>query len=427
MRKAFVIVPHQDDEVNLVGNIMEIICEHYEVFVVYSSLDSIEHNSKIRQKEAFAACGVYGIDNNHIIFCGYKDTANIEGHHFFTDGDNKIIDDFVKLLSKHMPDIIFATDFDYHSDHRMLSIAFDTAIGIVLKLYKNYFPIVLKGFCYETSYYGLKDYSPLDGGITKINCELLSNPSYEWKSRISIINNSIKGVIWKTKPFSALKKHKSQYAVLHADSVINKDNVFWQRRTDNLINQAQIIPYSKEIEKIRDFKIIDCNDIITLDPRKIDFSKAVWKPNKSTFQLDILWNEKIKFDRIVFYGNVNSKEKQILNITIQIDNKIISKINSLNPYGRPTIIILPEQETDKLSIIFDDIGGDIGISELEVLNGIQVIPNEFIDSRLDECNNRNKVLHIINYCGYKIITLYTKIYRKIKNQIIAIRRKKYEK
>ena len=120
------------------------------------------------------------------------------------------------LIEDLKPQIIFGTDFDYHSDHRMLSLALDEALCHVLKEHKDYQPFYLKGFCYETAYYGIEDYSASNLCDTQVKQDLLSNPSYEWEKRISIKSKENSGLIISKKAYRALKCHKSQYAVLHA-------------------------------------------------------------------------------------------------------------------------------------------------------------------------------------------------------------------
>ena len=66
---ALIIVPHQDDETNLVGNIMDVLTQ-YEVYVLYSSIDTNPRHAIVRKQEATAACAVWGINREHIIFLG---------------------------------------------------------------------------------------------------------------------------------------------------------------------------------------------------------------------------------------------------------------------------------------------------------------------------------------------------------------------
>ena len=116
-KTALIVVPHQDDEINLVGNILDKVTEQFTTYVIYSSLDSNETKAKIRKKEALEACNLWGIGKEHIVFLEYPDTANVEGRHFFTEDDvraRKVIDDLKNNIYKIRPDVIFATDFDFH-------------------------------------------------------------------------------------------------------------------------------------------------------------------------------------------------------------------------------------------------------------------------------------------------------------------------
>ena len=68
--------------------------------------------------------------------------------------------------------------------------------------------------------------------------------------------------------YQALFQHASQSAALHAVRIANGDAVFWQRRTDNLAFQAIITTSSGKVERLRDFKLLDANQI---DDKAYDF------------------------------------------------------------------------------------------------------------------------------------------------------------
>ena len=168
MEKLVIFVPHQDDETNLAGNILSYLVKQYDVYIVYSSLDANPDKALIRKKEAINACAVYGIEKDNVIFLGLPDTPNRTGHHFFTDGDKNIVLKFEEILRTLMPEVIIGTDFDFHSDHRMVSLALDEAVFNIMNEIKTYTPLYLKGFCYETSWYGIDDYSASDLEKTKM-------------------------------------------------------------------------------------------------------------------------------------------------------------------------------------------------------------------------------------------------------------------
>lgn len=419
---AMVFVPHQDDEINLIGNISGRITKMYETYIVYSSLDNEERKAAIRKKEAIEACKILEIDEEHIIFMGFCDNPNKLGSHYFQASEKhiEVVKMITSIIVKYSPDIIFGVDFDYHSDHRMLSIALEESIGNITS--KKYMPIVLKGFCYETAYYGKNDYLAVNLGNTEVRNTFVSNPSYEWEKRISIKSNEANGFIWDKKVYRALRKHKSQYAVLHASEIINADNVFWQRRTDNLLLSADVTVSSGDRTKLNDFKIIDTDDILSVDPSKINFEKGVWFPkneDKKPF-IKIKFDEKKFIYKITLHGNPNCKK------ILKVDGKIIIadrewKFNEISACGRDTDIILNCNFVEDMIICFSLIG-DIecfGLSEIEVFsNPKQSADYEELMELINVCPLcKNKivgnVIELINLFGYKWIKFMSKVCRKM--------------
>ena len=63
MMKALIIVPHQDDETNLAGNIIDVIMRQYDLYVLYSSLDANPTRGRIRKQEAIDA---YNLRKGHL-------------------------------------------------------------------------------------------------------------------------------------------------------------------------------------------------------------------------------------------------------------------------------------------------------------------------------------------------------------------------
>lgn len=407
-KKILILVPHQDDETNLVGNIMDVLTRD-EVYVLYSSIDTNPENAVIRKREAIAACAVWGIDKEHIIFLDYPDTANRAGKHFYTDDDKRVEKSIEDIILSIKPDIIFATDFDFHSDHRMLSLAFEHTMGKVLREHSKYRPCVLKGFCYETSYYGVEDYTATCTNLTVQKSDPISNASYEWDKKVSVKSIEKERIIWKRKTYKALACHKSQYAVLHAKSIVNDDNVFWNRRTDNLLYDSILTASSGNAEKLNDFLILDTYDIIEKNPRVVDYSEADWLPDTNKSWVNAEWEQKIKFDRIVFHGSVNSTEEKSINLLIYADGNQIGTVDKINPFGRDTVFKTEEIECREIRMEFD--APSIALSEIEVLLGDAVIP---YDNGMHIGLQRNIVKDRYNDMGYKILVFITRLGRKIR-------------
>ena len=412
MDKAFVIVPHQDDEINLAGNILDVIKTAYEIVVIYTSLDARLPNALIRKREAIEACGLYGIQRENIVFLGYPDTPNAAGDHFYRTEKRGVIQDLKNLILQQKPAVIFATDLDFHSDHRMCSLAFETAMGEILRETDNYFPLVFKGFCYETAYYGPEDYCASRQGKTKSSVLIASNPVWEWENRISITGGEKPGLLIKRKAYKALTKHRSQYAVLHARSIVNADNVFWLKRTDNLIYKAKVTASSGDARKLCDFKVLDTNDIITIDSRKIDYSEGVWRPDTSA-EISIAWEHPVEFDRIIFHGDPNASAAQKTDIHIFVKDQEICTLSELREYGRETVIKCPRTLTDRLMISVNNGESAICLSEIEILNGDQSIPDVFTRN-FSGSESQNRFLDSLDFYTFQLAVLCTKIERKIR-------------
>ena len=432
MKICLIVVPHQDDETNLVGNILSRLTKLYEVFVVYSSLDSNLEKGAIRKREATNACNVWSIDEKHVIFLEFPDTPNKIGHHFYTDGNHKIVTNLVELIELYRPELIIGTDFDFHSDHRMISLALDEAIGtILLKQAKRdyvtyeklYYPICLKGFCYETAYYGIEDYRPFALGTTKVKENLLSNPSYEWEKRISIPSSDVDDFIWNKKAFKALKCHDSQYAILRARSIINADNVFWQRRTDNLLYNAKLSVSSGNAEKLRDFMILDTDDIITQDPCQIDYSKALWVPDASDKnpEIHIRFDGLVEIGTIILHGAIANGEDSAVHIEVIVNSDRTIECSGIRAYGRSTEITINQEDVRDIIIRFESFNFyNFGVGELEIFSK-EVQGDVELESLID-CNGRiaatqiskKKLMCLMDVFGFGMIVIKTKVKRKIR-------------
>lgn len=411
MEKLVLFVPHQDDETNLAGNLLSYLVRQYDVYVVYSSLDANPDKALIRKQEARNACAVYGIEKDTVIFLGLPDTPNRKGHHFFTDGDKNIILKFEEILRTLMPEVIIGTDFDFHSDHRMVSLALDEAVFNIMNEIKTYTPLYLKGFCYETAYYGVDDYSATDLKNTKIDKIPLSNVSYKWEDRISLNSQEKNGFIFFKTPFKALRCHKSQYAAMHARKIINADNVFWEKRTDNLlIRDATITATSGDISKINDLKVIDTDDIITEDPLKIDYSKGLWKPDDSDLNpcINIKFDEEKIVEKIVLHGNPILDHAEKCCIEIYFSEQIF-KIDSLMPYGQPTVLNIDMISCSHMEI---RLLSKTCISEIEVFQPIPQNENKLNCVRQLNSKN-NKWVDFCDRCLFKGFVLIEKVKRKM--------------
>lgn len=420
-RKMAIFVPHQDDEVNLVGNILGDLIKKYDVYIIYSSLDISTEKAVIRKNEAINACKVYGIEKEKIIFLGFPDSPNRIGHHYFTDGAREIVQMIQEIIKMMKPEIVIGTDFDFHADHRMLSLALDDAIREILIENSDYKLQYLKGFCYETAYYGVDDYSASELENTKVIGDLLGNVSYRWEERKSVKSNEKNGFIFKKRAYKALKYHASQYAVLHARSIINADNVFWQKRTDNQMLYAEIylMGNKSRLSVLNDFKVIDTDDIVSIEPTKIDYSKGVWKSENEREDIVVKWLQKVTIDRLVFHGNPNSEVKRELNLSVYDEKKNkICELDNIAERGRATSVYFEPLECKELLIKLVSKDKLIELSEIEAYFGDSEL--NILEPKLVRNNEskpaKNNFIDYLDLICFRMKVLITKIKRRIKNE-----------
>ena len=192
-KKVLVIVPHEDDEINVAGSLMyHYIQSGAEVFCAFTTNGDYSFDAVTRMKEAWRSLQVLGV--RKIFFLGYGDTSNAyAGGHLFYATDKAVTSpaghqetyschdfpdyafvkrgqhscycrqnfkqDLTDLILDIRADLLVVVDCDVHADHRAASIVFEDALGDILRQPGNsYHPTVLKGFAYCTSFGAPKDF-----------------------------------------------------------------------------------------------------------------------------------------------------------------------------------------------------------------------------------------------------------------------------
>ncbi len=432
-KKILILVPHQDDEINLCGGMLasfkKINCE---VHVVYSTNGDYFVKDYFRHKEAIKVLKYFNVKKENIHFLGYCDqlkdqknhiyltnelwhnvrninetyTYNNQDYHYLKSGyhnqfyKENFLHDIKDIILDIMPDFIFAIDIDYHPDHRALSLSFEKVMGEILKENENYKPFVFKGFAYSTSYNGYNDLFNSYNVSTKINKEkfsikTISNMYYDYNDRcrfpvleIVYTNNLFKNKIYKT-----LKYHASQVLVRKTKSIINNDNIYWRRRTNNLLNVADVKVSSGDQKYLNDFMFFDLDDVMNGDKEYLKISKKFWHPNDEDKKIIIKFDKPKNIYEFNFYQqsyDLNSKIKKV-ELTIDKNKYIIDLENMVTNYCLEKAI-----KTSKIEIKLLEVEGyNYGFSELEIfspednkINFIKLIKNDdFIYKELNNLNN----------------------------------------
>ncbi len=369
-KKILTIIPHEDDELNLIGGLLNSnYIDKDKLYIAYVTNGDYYCKTATRVKEVTRVLKKCKVNQNNIIFLGYSDQHFSETNHIYmTSKKNKfisknnqtetyffnnknefpyqkrkkhsefnkesLIEDLELLIIEIMPDIIFVNDFDSHPDHRCTSLCFDYAIEKVLKKHKNYYPEIFKGFCYPTSYNGYNDYDNINMLSTRFKKEEnnefeFQNPYYFWNERIRFpVGKSIrKYLLLKNKLYQELLEHKSQLILRRYKSIINSDQIFWKRRTDNLCLTAKIDTTSGKSNFLNDYITFDCEDIMHKDISFPKYKNVAWIPseNDNLKKITIKLEKPSYLEEIKFYQNSMSKGK-ITDIIIKYNNKISQNI-----------------------------------------------------------------------------------------------------
>lgn len=449
MEKILIIVPHQDDEINIAGNFIASLNNTENVFVLYTTNGDFIVDAKYRYKEAVKSLKTLGnIKKENVIFLGYSDQPYDQDTHMYNSNKNwtskkgfsntyapkgfkewnyykhkehctfnkeNFTRNIQEVIEEILPDVIICVDLDFHPDHIMTSLCFEKAIGKILNKKNNeYFPKILKTFAYENSYIGPEDFNCIENYGMKFNYGedgyLKSNPYYNINESIIFestpncyTKNLLKNIIYKS-----IKCYNSQALISHTNSIINANSIYWQRETHNLINGAEISVSSGNAEYLKDFMLADTDNVLHGDKKEIIFNKGIWIPEKNDNkkEISILLNNEQYVDSIILY-NGRYNENYIKNIELQYNDskkKIKLKNNIINK-----IVIDEKCNCIKIKVLDKQINN--GFSEIEILgentNEAQVNKNDFYNDRF------RKIYVTINKLIIQKDLFLQKVYRKI--------------
>lgn len=170
--------------------------------------------------------------------------------------------------------------------------------------------------------------------------------------------------------FQAVKQYKfSQHAWQYAEGAINSDQVFWQRRTDNLALRADVITSSGTADYINDFMILDSSNICKA--RNIVFDNGVWEPTEADNMkcVYIQLHEYKKLEKIIIYRGLEYADSE-LTVNVFYNQCFEDKHNLPETFSAErNQFVVPILFTNNFKIkeiCLQFIGKHIGISEIEV-------------------------------------------------------------
>ena len=301
--RLLILVPHQDDELNIAGQVLPSFLDAgYECKICFSTNgDGFKSNGPVRIKEAFEVADYLGVGRDNLVFLGFDDTMGPD-HPYNRVSDaaaacsppcrtysdrfpcfseiwhgtplpqcrETLISNLYELISAWLPDTIICIDYDSHPDHRALSLAFEEALGRVMRAIGVYRPLVLKKFAYPSVWYGPSDYWAFAPTVKPIPCGEfeLDNPMYAWDDRVCVAPHpsTITKHFFSNAVVRAALRYPSQNGWSFMMRVLNADVVYWVRRTDDLVFDAKLESSSGVVARLSDFTILNTVNICSNDP-----------------------------------------------------------------------------------------------------------------------------------------------------------------
>ena len=403
-KKVMVIVPHEDDDLLISGQVLPPMYKNgADVRVVFATNGDKRVSAYTRQSEACNALEKLGIPREKVIFLGYPDGTQLyvgkkafsfssgwdhtyagkgfKDYHFDRFGTHakytaeNMVDDIESVVLEYRPDYILAIDFDTHTDHRGVSISFEKAMERILKKESGYTPKVFKCFGYSLAWKSKPDFYALNIKSTGMQDREKNNdpsyetdvPQYRWNNRIRlpIDKKSLSHSILRCSEYKALSEHLSQYAYCYSERIINGDSVYWNRRTDSLTYNADISVSSGDASLLNDFRLIGFGNR-TAGPN-VKLENCVSRFNKNDAQKTVT----VKFDSpktvscVSLYDNFGLNSN-ILGGVITFSDGSKVEVPALNADGSETRVVFePKHNITSFTFKVTEYEGVAGLDEIE--------------------------------------------------------------
>ena len=399
-RNVMVIVPHQDDELNILGGVLEEYVKYgSEVRIVFVTNGDYVVPAEVRFDEALSVAEYLGIPEDHVIFLGYGNEWSSDSPHLYNGEPGKIYEshagktatygiathaayregrtytrenfeeDLKSVILEYTPEIVFCSDYDHHIDHKAVSLLFEKVMGWILKENPSYRPVVYKGYAYGTAWEAEMDYYADNVLATK-------NPFvepygqrpeiYRWEDRIRmpIAGDTLSRSIISAPAYQTLALHKKQGTTYQAGRVINGDKVFWERNTESLVLCAGVSASSGNAALLHDFMLTDNHNLVDAGHHPYD---GVWipEPEDTTRTVSVELEELSDISEIVLYDHP-SDIHNVCNAAIVFDDGSRVETGALDPLGAATRISVDKKNVSGFSVSLLETEGDMaGLSEIE--------------------------------------------------------------
>lgn len=404
-KKVLFMVPHEDDDYNLGGGIIE---QYHnagsDVHIMYMTNGDGYGGGERRIMESALAMSRIGLTADQLIFLGYGDDWDKEEYdHIYYAPEDKVLkslnglentyagsgfvdfhtaeygqsalytrgnikSDIKAVINKISPDIIYCIECDEHPDHKSLSLLFEECMGEMLAQNSEYRPIVYKGFGYCTGWDGKRDFYAdnvlavayeTDDGTMKLR------PQYMWEDRLRfpVAASTLALTEHASSSYVVLDAFSSQDALHNFECLVNSDKVFWERRTDSVLYNATIECNGKETTLLNDFKLSDSENIRKV-PKKTKWNQGVCHIAKGD-KLNVTLDEPRLIDEIVLYDSPYA-DNDIIAGVLEFDDGSQIEVSDIRKNGSPSVVKFDNKEISGFTFtVTDSTGDESGLIELE--------------------------------------------------------------
>lgn len=400
-KKVMVIVPHEDDDLLISGQVLPPMYKNgADVRVVFATNGDKRVSAYTRQSEACNALEKLGIPREKVIFLGYPDGTQLyvafsfssgwdhtyagkgfKDYHFDRFGTHakytaeNMVDDIESVVLEYRPDYILAIDFDTHTDHRGVSISFEKAMERILKKESGYTPKVLKCFGYSLAWKSKPDFYALNIKSTVMQDREKNNdpsyetdvPQYRWNNRIRlpIDKKSLSHSILRCSEYKALSEHLSQYAYCYSERIINGDSVYWNRRTDSLTYNADISVSSGDASLLNDFRLIGVGNRTAGLHVKLENCVSRFDKNDAQKTVTVKFDSPKTVSCVSLYDNFGLNSN-ILGRVITFSDGSKVEVPALNADGSETRVVFePKHNITSFTFKVTEYEGVAGLDEIE--------------------------------------------------------------
>lgn len=403
-KKVMVIVPHEDDDLLISGQVLPPMYKNgADVRVVFATNGDKRVSAYTRQSEACNALEKLGIPREKVIFLGYPDGTQLyvgkkafsfssgwdhtyagkgfKDYHFDRFGTHakytaeNMVDDIESVVLEYRPDYILAIDFDTHTDHRGVSILFEKAMERILKKESGYTPKVLKCFGYSLAWKSKPDFYALNIKSTVMQDREKNNdpsyetdvPQYRWNNRVRlpIDKKSLSHSILRCSEYKALSEHLSQYAYCYSERIINGDSVYWNRRTDSLTYNADISVSSGDASLLNDFRLIGVGNRTAGLHVKLENCVSRFDKNDAQKTVTVKFDSPKTVSCVSLYDNFGLNSN-ILGGVITFSDGSKVEVPALNADGSETRVVFePKHNITSFTFKVTEYEGVAGLDEIE--------------------------------------------------------------